>query len=209
MPQNNPLVVVIATAGNAQDCGREIENSHEKIITREWAHALKNILELRVPHCAIIISDAQQQPNDLLHHASFCNQLHADLFITLHAYHHTKTVPALHVFYTCYDDASDSLFQYQQPFCFIPATKAYTAHYALSKTCATLFSNTFTSANNTPCVLQQPLGLPLQLHASVLAPSCALEIGIKKKNEWTLCVETIATALQAVLTHFTKIKTTP
>ena len=199
-------ILVIAPSGDAQNPGREIDDSYERALTLQWAHALKAELEYFYPNALIIISRSTGQTIEPLHHAKISNQLNADFFIALNAYHHQKATPLLHCFYTCFNKNTDHLLNYEQPFCFIPAHKAYTLNFTRSKNLALLFFNRGSSIKNSKITFSKPEGLPFKEQKTILAPTLTLEIGIKKSYEWELSIDPTIQALTFVIDEIIKQK---
>jgi len=186
----NQFVVIIDPAGDAQKTGRIIDNnSFEKGLTLQCAEKIKARVEQTVPYAKVILTRLPGDTLQPLHSASLANRMNADLFISLNFYHTTESKPVLSLYQFSY--GNDFAPHYDGLF-FHP----YESAYKINKSSTDILVNQWQKQlDNTQYknifTLHQPQALPLKPLIGIIAPSIALEIGIKNKN----CVDQFITPI--------------
>ncbi len=188
-------VVVLDPAGDAKRAGRRIGDSFERGLTLQCAEKIKEIIAEHAPHIKVVIT---RMPGDNvydLQNASLSNRIHADLFINLNFYHCQETKPTLFLYQFSYGNdfaQSDSglvLQSYEQ---------AYKINKYKTDELVQLFHATLSVHKYQQLfAVFAPHSLPIKPLIGIVAPSIAIEAGLKNKELWQSYVEPLAQAIIA------------
>lgn len=195
---HNQYVVVIDPAGDAQKTGRIIDDSFEKGLTLQFAEKIKVYIEQHAPYAKVILTRLPGNTLQELHSASLANRMQADLFVSLNFYHTTESKPALFLYQFSY--GNDFASHYEGLY-----FHSYDCAYKVNKKTTDHLIDSWTKRLNSASyknlfVVHQPHALPIKPLIGVVAPSIAVEIGIKNKNNIDQLVEPIAACIIASIT---------
>ncbi len=205
-PQPTPLIqtrftLMVDPAGDARDAGREIDDTFERGITMQCAEELKKSLEAQIPGMRVILTRFPGETVEPLQNAGFANRLKVDLYLTLHFYEAKEKTPSLHLYHVLYNPGTDFWGKKEDELALLPYDQAY--KLSIKKT-APLIKALYEQLkkderkNNITCLA--PLGIPFKPLAGIIAPAIALEIGIKKKDDWNKLVPLLVSALETTIT---------
>jgi N-acetylmuramoyl-L-alanine amidase len=195
--QPKELILILDPAGDAKQTGRAIGESFERGLTLQCAEKLKTLVEDRYPHVKIIIT---RLPGDIvyeLQNASLANRLEADLFINLNFYLTTQAKPTLFIYqFSCKNDFASyqsglALNTYDQAYKINKHTTDMLAKHMSQQLSQASYSSLFTVSSNH--------NVPIKPLMGVIAPSLALEIGLKNSSSWHLFIEPLATAIGGLI----------
>ena len=130
---------------------------------------------------------------ETLQAANFSNRLQADLFISLHLYE-TKDSPKINFYYYAKDI-------YEQPFrdnLFLCSLED--AHRFKNNISKKIAEDLYNNLNNiTNFSISKPLGMPVLPLKGLVAPSVALEIGLKNNNDWQELISPIVSSIHKII----------
>ena len=189
--------VIIDPAGDAKRTGRKIGDSFERGLTLQCAEKIKEFIEQHAPYIKVIIS---RMPGDIvydLQNASLSNRLNADLFINLNFYFSQETKPTLFLYQFSYGNDFVScnhgleLHTYEQAY---KINKSITDEIA-QKIKQSLLHQKYQSFFTVAGIYQAPIK-PL---IGIIAPSIAIEAGLKTKESWINYIEPLALSIIEVM----------
>ncbi len=201
-PQPTPLIqtrftLMVDPAVDARDAGREIDDTFERGITMQCAEELKKSLEAQIPGMRVILTRFPGETVEPLQNAAFANRLKVDLYLSLHFYETKEKTTIIHLYHVLYNPGTDFWGKKEDELALLPFDQAY--KLSIKKT-APLIKALYEQLkkderkNNITCLA--PLGIPFKPLAGITAPAIALEIGIKKKDDWNKIVPLLVTALE-------------
>lgn len=189
-------IIILDPAGDAKRTGRKIADSFERGLALQCAEKIKEVIEHQTSHIKVIIT---RMPGDTvydLQNASLSNRLNADLFINLNFYYCQDTKPVLFLYQ----------FSYGTNFACEPglAFHTYDQAYIINQNCTNERSQEFKQL-----LMQQKYQslfsvvgvhqLPIKPLIGIVAPSIAIEAGLKNKDAWMHYVDPLAQAIVAIL----------
>jgi len=191
--QHAQHIIIIDPAGDAKRTGRRIGDSFERGLTLQCAEKIKELIETSTPHVKVIIT---RMPGDIvydLQNASLANRIHADLFINLNFYHSQETKPTIFLYQFSYGNdfacCSQGL-----------ALNTYDQAYRINKNktdeICQLFQKTLSQQKYKSLFATAGIySLPIKPLIGIVAPSIAIEAGLKNKELWLSCCEPLARAI--------------
>jgi len=190
-------IVVLDPAGDAKRAGRRIGDSFERGLTLQCAEKIKELVEQGAPHIKVVIT---RMPGDNvyeLQNASLSNRIHADLFINLNFYYCQATKPTLFLYQFSYgndfvqNDSGLILQSYEQ---------AYRINKHVTNELVQLFTTALSAHTYQQLfTVAAPRSLPIKPLIGIVAPSIAVEAGLKNKELWQSYVEPLAHAIIAAV----------
>lgn len=200
--QHHQYIVVLDPAGDVKRTGRSIGDSFERGLTLQCAEKIKEIIEKHVSHVRVIIT---RMPGDTvydLQNATLSNRVQADIFINLNFYHTQETKPTLFIYQFSYGNEFASC---QQGL----SLESYDQAYKIKKKRTDLLCQFFKKElsdqkYNSLWSIAGPYSLPIKPLIGIIAPSIALEIGLKNKDFWHSYSEPLAYTIIAVLDEYGK-----
>ena len=195
--QHAQRVIVIDPAGDVKRTGRPIGDSFERGLTLQSAEKIKELIEERTTHIKVVIT---RMPGDSvydLQNASLANRIHADLFVNLNFYHTQETKPTIFLYQFSYGNDfaccqhGITLHSYDQ---------AYRINKdATDRMCKVFKKELSMQQYHSLCSVAGPYSLPIKPLIGIVAPSIALEIGLKGKELWHSYSEPLVSAIIAAL----------
>lgn len=190
-------IVILDPSGDAKRTGRRIADSFERGLTLQCAEKIKEYIEQRVPHIKVVIT---RMPGDIvydLQNASLSNRLHADLFINLNFYYCQETKPTLFLYQFSY---GNDFACYQQGLMFHSYDQAYRINKTMTDEMAQLFKKSLSQVKyQTFFNVAGVYNVPIKPLTGIVAPSIAIEAGLKNKELWANYIEPLAQGIIEVL----------
>jgi len=192
--------VILDPAGDAKRTGRRIGDSFERGLTLQCAEKIKMMVEERAPYIKVLIT---RLPGDIvydLQNASLANRIDVDLFINLNFYYTQETKPTVRLYQFSY--GNDFATHQQGLVC-----NTYDEAYKINKQSTDHISQLFYKTMSQPsyqsvCTVLGPYSLPIKPLIGIIAPSIAIEAGLKDKESWRGYCEPI---VEAILRAFDEI----
>jgi N-acetylmuramoyl-L-alanine amidase len=188
-------IVVIDPAGDAKRTGRRIGDNFERGLTLQCAEKIKELIEAQVSYIKVIIT---RMPGDIvydLQNASLANRIDADLFINLNFYHAHETKPILFLYQCSYGDDFASC---SQGLVCNTYDQAYRINKIKTDSMTHMLKKVLSNYNNL-FVVHGPHSVPIKPLLGIVAPSIAIEAGLKHKELWTHYCEPIARGIIGAL----------
>ncbi|HLW73299.1 MAG TPA: N-acetylmuramoyl-L-alanine amidase [Candidatus Babeliales bacterium] len=186
-------VIVIDPAGDAKRTGRRIGDSFERGLTLQCAEKIKEIIANSAPHIKIVIT---RMPGDNvydLQNASLANRLHADLFVSLNFYYTQETKPTIFLYQFSYGNEFASC---QQGLALNSYEQAYKINKDTTDSMCQLFKKELLDHKyHSLCAVSGSYCLPIKSLIGIIAPSIALDVGLKSKELWCVYSELLANVL--------------
>lgn len=182
-----PLTIVLDPAGDARYAGRSLDASFERGVTLQCVMALEGRLKERFPRLSVAISRLPGETVAELQSAQFANKLDADLFVSIHFFKETESMPRWYFYtYAGSDDylvkANDlSLYHVDQAHLINKSFTQELMRSAVDDVAKHYHSRVFN------CV--GLFSLPCKPLLGVKAPACMIEIGLKESDSWRSCIE--------------------
>lgn len=190
-------VIVIDPAGDAKRTGRRIGDSFERGLTLQCAEKIKEISANSAPHIKIVIT---RMPGDNvyeLQNASLANRINADLFVSLNFYYTQETKPTICLYQFSYGNEFASC---NQGLVLNSYDQAYKINKNTTDVMCQLFKKELSQHKyHSLCTIAGPYCLPIKPLIGIVAPSIAVEVGLKGKDLWHSYSEMLADALIAVV----------
>jgi len=189
-------IVVIDPFGDAKRTGRRIADSFERGLTLQCAEKIKEFIEQQVPHIKVVIT---RMPGDIvydLQNASLANRIDADLFINLNFYYTQETKPTVSLYQFSYgnDFAACS-----QGLVFNTYDQAYRINKGETDMMCQAFKTVLSQQHyQSLFTVAGVYSLPIKHLIGIVAPSIAIEAGLKHKELWLSYVEPIAHTIIAM-----------
>ncbi len=206
--QSVQYIVIIEPTGDAKRTGRRIGDSFERGLTLQCAEKIKIMLEDRAPYIKVIIT---RLPGDIVYdfqleglvvseNASLANRIDADLFINLSFYYTQETKPTVRLFqFVCGNDFAF----YQQGLACNTYDEAYKINKQATDTMCQVFKKTMSQQlYQSVCTVAGPYSLPIKPLIGIIAPSIAIEAGLKDKESWRGYCEPLVDAIIAGTKQF-------
>lgn len=195
--EKQPRIVVIDPAGDAKRTGRRIGDSFERGLTLQCVEKIKEIIGERAPHIKVVLT---RMPGDNvydLQNASLSNRIHADLFVSLNFYHTQETKPTLYLYQFSYGNDFACC---QQGLTLQSYDQAYRINKETTDAMCQLFKKELLQQKyHSLCTVAGPYHLPIKPLIGIVAPSIAVEVGLKGKDLWHYYSDPIAAAIIAVI----------
>lgn len=180
------FVVVIDPAGDARNTGRQHDDGWERGITFQCAQELQKRMELHGSAIRLIMTRMPGESLSPLQQAQLANQLHADLFISLHFYQEQQLIPH---WYTYMLDLGHE---------YVIKPRDYTCYYydQAHILCATQtqkyaqrIANYALTCDQKAIAFHKPACAPIKSLIGVTCPAFAFDVGLKGKDGWKIVVE--------------------
>lgn len=190
-------VVILDPAGDAKRTGRRIGDNFERGLTLQAAEKIKEMLGERAPHIKVVIT---RMPGDIvydLQNASLANRIHADLFINLNFYYTQETKPTVFLYQFSY---GNDFAQGESGLVLHNYDQAYLINKQVTDAMGQLFKKALAEQKYQSLFTVASLcSMPIKPLIGIVAPSIAIEAGLKNKELWHHYVEPLANAIIAVL----------
>ena len=197
LPTNTTFSIMIDPAGDAKHTGRQIGDSLERGITLQFSEALKKTLEELYPHLRVILSRFPGETIQPLQNANFANRLDVDFYLSIHFYPEEETKPNMFLYHFSY---GDDFITKRPHLSFCPYDQAHRINGKTTRTWADLIAQTLTTDEHKKLFhFRGTCGLPFKPLIGVCAPAIALEIGLRKKQDWKRYVQPIALSLESIV----------
>jgi hypothetical protein len=195
------ITLMLDPAGDAQHTGRIIDTTFERGISIQCAHYLKQELERNNPNLRIILTRFPGETVQPLQNANFANRLKIDGYITIHFYHEKTTKPSLYIYYFCYENG---VIPKNNDLAFYPYDKAYLNNLTTTQQWAQIFQKSIDITLYTQKInLAGIFGVPFKPLIGIQAPALALEIGLKKADDWPLYNDLLRAGIQSLVETIT------
>lgn len=189
--------VLIHPFGDANTIGRHIKESVERSITMSCAFDLKSRIESLYPAISVMVSRKPGEAIPFLQNAHFANCLNVDLFISLHFYQETETLPNLYIFH--YKDNSYfikptkqlMLYPYHQAYLFNQDKTKFFAQRLSDHLSLPLYQKFFT--------VHPPIAFPAKPLLGIIPVATMIEMGIKNENDWAIYSEPLCNAIVEII----------
>lgn len=197
-----PFTVILDPAGDAATTGRIIDTVLERGLTLECAQRLKETLNRTMPQARIFLSRLPGETVGDLQKASFADRLNPDLYLTLTFYREENDRPSIYCYYFTTQAACGHSTEYTElsPLILLPCDKAHLKNSAHSFSFARTLCGALT-ASLPSYTIKGPVGIPFKPLTGITAPACALEIGFKNKDTWSILTEKIAQAIVGLVNN--------
>lgn len=194
-------IIVIDPAGNAQNPGREIDETFERSLTMQMAQDLKLYLEERNPHLRILLTRSPGESLEPLQQVSFSNRLGTELYLSLNFFEQAEEKPSLFVYTLLLDPASDFLEKKGSELTLMPFDQTYKLSLKKTEEYAQLLTTSCKEGSKTsPLRCHRRLALPFKPLLGITAPALGIEIGIRRQNDWKKLAPVIAQAVEKMVT---------
>ena len=194
--RSNQYIVVIDPAGDVKRTGRTIGDSFERGLTLQCAEKIKEYIEHHAPSLKVIIT---RIPGDVvydLQNATLANRLNADLFVNLNFYYTQDTKPTLFVYQFSY---GNDFIQCNQQLALHTYDQAYTLHKPITDHITHALKNVLSHMHyQSLFTVAGVYTIPIKPLIGIIAPSVAIEAGLKNKELWIHYVEPLAQAIMKV-----------
>lgn len=193
------LITIMLDPADAKN--RLIEDTFERGLTLPCAQAIKKRLEREHNSVRIILTRFPGETLEPLQNAVFANTLGVDFYLTLLFFRHQDGPSPVYLYHLLYHPVTDFWHQVTKEPALYPYTKAYLFNIHSSHHLGTLLYQELKKLNATyQYEMKTFLGIPFLPLAGIIAPSVALEIGLKDKEDWQRFIEPIAQALHPLIT---------
>jgi hypothetical protein len=184
--------------GDAQHTGRIIDNTFERGITLQCSEYLKREINQKFPDIRVIVSRVPGEIVEPLQNASFANKLQVNAYISFCFYQTEKIPTPVHIYY--YEKSPADAWQKPEQLAWYSAENIYLAHLPATKNMVQIMHAIF--GNNlykSAFASHTPVGIPCIQLKGINAPSCIIEIGLQKKDDWKKIVPAFLQALEKVI----------
>ncbi len=190
--------VILDPAGDAKRTGRRIGDNFERGLTLQCAEKIKEYIEQHAPYIIVVIT---RMPGDTvydLQNASLANRLHADLLVNLNFYQCNETKPTLFLYQFSY--GNDFAVNYQYELGLRSYDEAYTINKHITDEYVQNIKQFLLQTRYQPFFgVAGAYHLPIKPLIGIVAPSIAIEAGLKNKESWVQYVEPLALGIIEVL----------
>jgi hypothetical protein len=189
--------IMLDPAGDAQHTGRQIDDSLERGITLQFCEALKKLIEEHYPVVRIVLTRFPGETIHPLQNANFANRLDIDLYVSINFYQDIQTKPHLYLYRFSYGDD----FVTQQPaLSFCPFDQAHQLDSARTQAwCSTIAHVLSTDEHRQLFDFMGIMAFPFKPLIGIKAPACAIEAGLKDKEDWRRYLKPVSLALEALI----------
>jgi len=180
-PKRN-ITIMINPAGDAQHTGRRLDDSFERAITLQIAESLKKKIEEEHTNVQVVLTRSPGESGAYLQYAGFANRLDVDFYVSINCYADKETKPSLSLYQFSYgNDFATKQFDLS----LIPYDQAHVANITKSNEFGSLMYNIL-GANEyaSSFTVKGIYKIPFKPLIGIKAPSIALEIGLKKIDQW-------------------------
>jgi len=189
--------IMLDPAGDAKYPGHQIGDSLERGISLHYAKALKKKLEESYCDIRVILTRVPGETIYPLQNANFANKLSVDFYVSLHFYAEEKTKPSMFLYY--FSRADEFVTKIPNLF-FCPYDQAHRINGATTRRYAQNIARDLSSDTHRNLFnFSGPKGIPFKPLVGVHSPAIALEIGLKKKDDWKNYVDCVAQSLGTIL----------
>ncbi len=179
---------MISPEGDTNNSGRILTEGFERGFTRQYAEALKELLE-QDSSIRVILSHDSGEPATQEYKANFANRLEVDLYLSINFYADEKPSISIYYYQTALFDApvdSSRLTLY-------PTTKAYVKNNAQTKQLAQHWKKF--EQYQAQLTINYPLSIPIKQLEGIIAPAYAIELSAQKIADTHTYLQPINTIL--------------
>jgi hypothetical protein len=193
----NRFSIMLDPAGDAQNTGRQIDDSLERGITLQFAEQLKRLLEERYPQIRVILTRFPGETIQPLQNANFANRLDIDCYVSIHFYRETQTKPRLFLYRFSYGDD----FVTRLPdLSFCPYDQAHQINSATTKAWCNTVSQVLTRDEHKRLFdFYGVVDLPFKPLIGIKAPAFACEAGLRDKHDFVRYLQPMALSLGSLI----------
>lgn len=190
--------VLLYPFGDANTIGRYIGENVERSITMQCALDLKSRIESLFPAISVMLSRKPGEILPFLQNAHFANCLNVDLFISLHFYQETDTLPNLYIYQ--YKDSSYFIKPSDQLMLY-PYHQAYLFNQDKTKICAQKMALDLSlPAYQKLFTVHHPIiAFPAKPLMGIIPIAIMIEMGIKDENDWSMYSKPLCNAIIEVI----------
>lgn len=200
VPSQAKKIIVIDPAGDAENPGREIDDTLERSLTMQLAQELKSYLENKHQNLRVIFTRFPGETVEPLQNVSFANRLGAEVYLSINFFEQSDETPSLFFYTLMLDPATDFLEKKSSELALLPFDQTYKLSLKKTKEFATILYNSCLDAGKTyPLTCESPISLPFKPLLGITAPAVALEIGLRKHTQWKPLVPAITQALEKMV----------
>lgn len=186
-----PFTIILEATGDAVTPGRTIGNNFENAVSFTIAQHIKQMIDSTSAHIKIYINRTPTEIIVPLQNAQFANKLNADLYLSLHCYHHTNAQPRI----TLYQ------YSYHEPSIFKKGSLGfYTADQVatINESQTTRWAQEFKVylASQSQVELQGVYKLPFKSLMGIEASALAIEIGMAGEQDLPIVITLLANCLE-------------
>jgi len=182
--KNGPktFTIMLDPAGDAQNTGCQIDDYLERGITLQFCQKLKKELEEIFDNIRVVLTRFPGESIEELQNANFANRLGVDFYLSIHFYKEKSVKPQVYI----YTFASQDDFIIRKPdLYFYPYDKAHLINKDRSNRCANIIKDVFFEDKYAKLFsLEDVFALPFKPLVGIVAPAVAIQIGLRKKNDW-------------------------
>lgn len=191
------FTIMLDPAGDAQNPGRQLEDSFERGITLQYAEKIKQVLESTNSRIRVVLTRFPGETVQPLQNASFANRLAVDLYLSIHFYHEHETKPRLYLYTFSYND---DFVQPKAMLSFYSYDKAHLINSATTNKWSSLIAQALeTESHKGQFDYKGQYKIPFKPLIGITAPAIALEAGLKNKDDWNAFISPLADALLALV----------
>lgn len=190
------LTLMLNPDGDAKIAGRVLNDSFERGITLQFCTKLKKELEKKYNNLRVVLTRFPGETIEHLQNANFANRLNADFYLSIHFYQETEILPNLYIYYFLKEPFFSSNPVSLHFYTFDNAhllNIQKTIQYAKQLKNELKENNKFKTNNE--------IGLPFKPLVGIVAPSLAIEAGIKDSQSLDVYLEPISEAICKILNN--------
>ncbi len=188
-------VIMLDPAGDESHTGRVIENTFERGLTLQYAQALQEELEKRIPDCTAILARTAGQATVALQHATLANRMKTDLYLSIHFFQETGVKPTVSLYQFSYNDDQLAL---PATLAFYPYDQAHRMHSTqTSAWIGILKAKLAAESCKKGCEVKGAFKIPFAPLIGIIAPAIGIEAGLIHGTDWHLLIEPI---VQSIIT---------
>lgn len=185
-----PFTIMLDPAGDAAFAGRHIDDSFERGISLQCVERLKQYLEERHQDIVVVITRFPGETIEPLQNANFANRLNVDLYISFHFYYEEKLKPELFIYRYA---VTPQILAFPSFLTFCPLDQAYRLNATATQSATTSAKKVLTSAPYQSLFdVRGIFSIPFKPLVGITSPAFALEIGLKKKDDWRNYINALA-----------------
>jgi len=182
------FTIMISPEGDTNNSGRTLAEGFERGFTRQYAEALKELLE-QDSSIRVILSHDSGEPATQEYKANFANRLEVDLYLSLNFYADEKPSMSIYYYHTALFDAPVD----NSRLTLYPTTKAYVKNSAQTKQRAQHWKKL--EQYQAQLTINYPLAIPIKQLEGIIAPAYAIELSAQKIADTHTYLQPINTIL--------------
>ncbi len=177
---HQPFTIMLDPAGDAQDTGREIQDSFERGLTLQCVQQLKKEITDHCSNVRVILTRAAGETIQPMHNALFANRLQADLYLRIGFYFEADMPSHVALFYTC--NHPHDFWQKINPLQFFHFDQAHLLHLQLTKQLAHNFLEILQQQRH--FITFGAFAMPFKPFTGIQIPALYIEAGLQNTTDW-------------------------